>query len=415
MERIQEKLVRAAMPELDSLRGLAILLVLFFHGFGFEFGTAHLPLLAHWFVVATMPGWIGVNLFFVLSGFLITGILLDSKNNPQYYRRFYVRRALRILPAYYGFLLFLAAAPRTGWLDHRQVSWQFIGLSFIYLSNVTNLFGVPMQYGALWSVAVEEHFYLGWPFVVRSWSRRGVGICAVSIVLICPLLRAIAFMRGYESGAGYTWLVADGLAIGSLLGLLSRGRLADRRRMKLASIFCMGAAIAVFAFGAPFGILLSRTELGSVLRPTVLNVFFAGALGSVLLIGASSLKWIVRRPILRFFGRISYGLYLFHMLAFDFTDHLLGLYVHDPILIVRSNFALICLRFAIAATLATTTAALSRKYFEEWFLGLKERWAPPAGDRQNSRTAPSERPAINSPKLGKLEVTLGNCECGNPR
>jgi peptidoglycan/LPS O-acetylase OafA/YrhL len=407
MERDQENLVRPAMPELDSLRGLAILLVLFFHGFGFEFGTAHLPRLAHWFVVATMPGWIGVNLFFVLSGFLITGILLDSKSNPQYYRRFYVRRALRILPAYYGFLLFLAVAPRTGWLDHRQVSWQFIGLSFIYLSNVTNLFGVPMQYGALWSLAVEEHFYLGWPFVVRSWSRKGVVICAVSIVLICPLLRAIAFMRGYESGAGYTWLVADGLAIGSLLGLLSRGWLADRRRMKLASIFCMGAAIAVFAFGAPFGILLSRTELGSVLRPTALNVFFAGALGFVLLIGTSSLKWIVRRPILQFFGRISYGLYLFHMLAFDFTDHLMGLYGQNLLLTVRNNFGLMCLRFAIAATLATTIATLSRMYFEEWFLRLKEKLVPPAGNRRSIDCAPVRQSASNpSLKVGDLEAAL---------
>src|ERR1700680_815839 len=145
MERTQEKLVRSAMPELDALRGLAILLVLFFHGFGFQFGTAQLPRLAHLFVVATMPGWVGVNLFFVLSGFLITGILLDSKNHPHYYRRFYVRRAVRILAAFYAFLLLLAVAPKTGWLDHRQVSWQFVGLSFLYLSDVTNLFFVPVQ------------------------------------------------------------------------------------------------------------------------------------------------------------------------------------------------------------------------------------------------------------------------------
>jgi peptidoglycan/LPS O-acetylase OafA/YrhL len=403
MERTQEKLVRSAMPELDTLRGLAILLVLFFHGFGFQFGTAQLPRLAHLFVVTTMPGWIGVNLFFVLSGFLITGILLDTRNNPQYYRRFYVRRALRILPAYYAFLLFLAFAPKTGWLDHRQVSWQFIGLSFIYLSNVTNLFGVPMQYGALWSLAVEEHFYLAWPLVIRSFSRRAIAICAFAIVLICPVLRAIAFRRGDEYGAGYTWLVADGLAIGSLLGLLSRSWLADRRRMKRASIFCMAAAVALLAFGTPFGILLSRTQLGGVLRPTALNIFFAGTLGAALLIGTSDLKWIVQRPILQFFGRISYGLYLFHMLAFDFVDHLMGFYVQVAVLAARSNFALMCLRFAIAASLATSVAAVSRNYFEKWFLRLKERCAPPAETRQ--LTADSLRPSwiISPSKPGNLE------------
>jgi peptidoglycan/LPS O-acetylase OafA/YrhL len=384
------------MPELDTLRGLAILLVLFFHGFGFQFGTAHLPLPAHLFVIATMPGWIGVNLFFVLSGFLITGILIDTKGNPQYYRRFYLRRALRILPAYYGFLLFLAIMPKTGWLDHRQVSWQFIALSFVYLSNVTNLFGVPMQYGALWSLAVEEHFYLGWPLVVRSFSRRAVAICALSIVVICPVLRAITFRRGCEYGAGYTWLVADGVAMGSLLGLLSRSWLADRRRMKRASIFGMGSGVALLALGTPFGILLGRTMCGGVLRPVTLNMFFAGALGSVLLIGTSNLKWIVQRPILQFFGRISYGLYLFHMLAFDLTDHLIGLYAHDPILIARRNFALICFRFAIAATLATTVAALSRKYFEEWFLRLKDRWIPSAGNFPTIESIPVMQPAVHS-------------------
>lgn len=376
------------MPELDTLRGLAILLVLFFHGFGFQFGTAHLPILAHMFVVATMPGWIGVNLFFVLSGFLITGILLDTKSNPQYYRKFYFRRALRILPAYYGFLLLLAVAPKTGWLDHRQVSWQFIALSFVYLSNVTNLFGVPMQYGALWSLAVEEHFYLGWPVVVRSLSRRAVAICALSIVLICPLLRAIAFGRGAEYGAGYTWLVADALAIGSLLGLLSRSWLADRRRMTQASIFGMGTGVALLTFGTPFGILLGGTLLGGVLRPVALNIFFAGALACALLIGTSRLNWMVQRPILQFFGRISYGLYLVHMLVFDFTDHLIGVYVHDPLAIVRGNFALMCLRFAIAGTLATAIATLSRKYFEEWFLRLKDRWTASTGDLPAIESAP---------------------------
>lgn len=394
-ERNQESLIRPVMPELDTVRGLAILLVLFFHGFGFQFASAPLPRLAHLFVVATMPGWVGVNLFFVLSGFLITGILLDSKNHPYYYRRFYVRRALRILPAYYAFLLLLAVAPKTGWLDHRQVSWQFVGLSFVYLSNVTSLFSVPMQYGALWSLAVEEHFYLGWPFVVRATSRKSLAICALSVVLICPALRAVAFVGGHQYAAGYTWLVADGLAIGSLLGLLSRGWLCHRKRMKWSSILCMSSAVGLLACGAPFGILLNRTLVGGVLRPTALNLLFAGAIGSILLIGTGNLKWIVHRPILRFFGRISYGLYLFHMLAFDFSDHLLRSWVRNADQIVPRNFPLICFRFAIAATLATTIAALSRKYFEERFLMWKDILASPAQNHRNIRTAPSFEPAVN--------------------
>jgi peptidoglycan/LPS O-acetylase OafA/YrhL len=381
MANIQEKLIRPSMPELDSLRGVAVLLVLFFHGFGFQFGAAKLPRMAHLFVVATMPGWVGVNLFFVLSGFLITGILLDSKHQPQYYRRFYTRRALRILPAYYLLLLVLLVSPLTGWFEHRQISWQFIGLSFMYLSNVTGFFGVPAQYAALWSLAVEEHFYLLWPTVIHSLSRRAISYFAIAIVVVCPTLRAIAYQLGLQYGAGYTWLVADGLAIGSLLGLLSRSWLADRSRMKRASIGCMAVGTTLIAVGVPFGMLLGHTFVGAVFRLTALNLFFTGALGSTLVLGTGQLRWIVLRPILQFFGKISYGLYLIHMLAFDFTDHLIAPYIPDPVVAARASFSVMCLRFGIAAAISIGVAALSRKYFEEQFLRLKERSFSPATER----------------------------------
>src|SRR5215467_6828500 len=123
------------MPELDSLRGIAILTVVFYHGFS-QYQTAGMPALERAFLLATQWGWLGVNLFFVLSGFLITGILLDSKSKPQYYRRFYIRRALRILPAYCLLLVTLLVLPRIGLVD-RHISWSFVGLSFVYLSNFT--------------------------------------------------------------------------------------------------------------------------------------------------------------------------------------------------------------------------------------------------------------------------------------
>jgi peptidoglycan/LPS O-acetylase OafA/YrhL len=373
MATIPEQLIRPSMPELDSLRGIAILSVLFFHGFGFQFGEAELPRFAHLFVLATMPGWLGVNLFFVLSGFLITGILLDSKSMPGYFRRFYTRRALRILPAYYALLLVLSLLPFTGWFEHRQVSWQFVGLSFVYLSNVTPLFAVPAQYGALWSLAVEEHFYLLWPALVRWMSPRTIGYIALGILAACPLLRALAYRLGFQYGAGYTWLVADGLAAGSLLGLLSRSWLADRKRMTWVSVVCMAVGMALLAIGAPYGILRGTTFVGGVFRLSVLNLFFTGVLGTTLVLGTSNLRWIVLWPSLRFFGYISYGLYLIHMLAFDFTDHLIAQYFPDPMAAVRSSFSLMCLRFVVAGSLAIGVAKLSREYFEEPFLRLKDR------------------------------------------
>src|SRR5262249_34931654 len=145
----EKSLLRPFMPELDVLRGVAILGVLFLHGFYWQYSTLNFHGAARLFVLVTKAGWVGVNLFFVLSGFLITGILLDSKNTSRYYRRFYTRRALRILPAYYVLLLLLALL--------RQASAAYLGLSFIYLANITTLLHVANDYGPLWSLAVEEH------------------------------------------------------------------------------------------------------------------------------------------------------------------------------------------------------------------------------------------------------------------
>ena len=110
-----DPIVRPRMPELDTLRGIAILSVFVFHGFEETIGTAvaH-PVWQRAILTLVSQGWAGVNLFFVLSGFLITGILLDSRNKPRYYSRFYSHRALRILPAYYLLLLILFILGRTG-------------------------------------------------------------------------------------------------------------------------------------------------------------------------------------------------------------------------------------------------------------------------------------------------------------
>jgi hypothetical protein len=104
---ISSSVVRSKMPELDTLRGIAVLLVLFFHGFNLVPIPHEISSKAgRLWVVITSTGWMGVNLFFVLSGFLITGILIESRETPNYFKRFYFRRALRILPAYYAILLF---------------------------------------------------------------------------------------------------------------------------------------------------------------------------------------------------------------------------------------------------------------------------------------------------------------------
>ena len=184
---ISSSVVRSKMPELDTLRGIAVLLVLFFHGFNLVPIPHEISSTAgRLWVVITSTGWMGVNLFFVLSGFLITGILIESRETPNYFKRFYFRRALRILPAYYAILLVLLLVTYFGLVD-RRVGWPFIGLSFIYLANVTPLFGVAAQYSTLWSLAVEEHFYLLWPAAVRYVSRRKLLYTCLAIIIACPV------------------------------------------------------------------------------------------------------------------------------------------------------------------------------------------------------------------------------------
>jgi|HubBroStandDraft_2_1064218.scaffolds.fasta_scaffold167605_1 peptidoglycan/LPS O-acetylase OafA/YrhL len=362
------------MPELDALRGIAVLMVLFFHGFYMATGAERFHGPIHWFLLATAGGWMGVNLFFVLSGFLITGILLDSRDKPDYYRNFYLRRALRILPAYYGVLLVVLIAARTGIVE-RNVSWAFVGLSFIYLTNVTGFFGVQSQYTVLWSLAVEEHFYLLWPTVVRNFTRRALPWICGFIIVGCPALRAFYFWRHYEYGSGYTWLVADGLAWGALLATLARGKLSSRSSMLGFGISCLAGTLATVVLLVPFGIAHTGAFAGGVVRVSLINSFFAAVLTLVVVAGSGSWRAIFEHSGLKFFGDISYGLYLIHMLAFDFVNHVLakfGLQVSRT----SGSLTLIFARFAAGAALSIAIAYVSRWYFEERFLTLRSKFAP---------------------------------------
>jgi peptidoglycan/LPS O-acetylase OafA/YrhL len=361
-------LIRPVMPELDTIRGIAVLGVLLLHAFWWQYAGLHFGATARALLFATQPGWLGVNLFFVLSGFLITGILLDSKENPRFYRRFYTRRALRILPPYYFLLVLLL-------LLHSS-SVGFVGLSFAYLANVTNFFGVACSYGPLWSLAVEEHFYIVWPAVVRKFTFMRLAAVSAGIVVFVPLLRALCFHLGWgkDGLAWYTWFVADGLAAGSLLAITLRTAITRKQASRLcASLLSCGVLLGIL--GRPFGITTRERLLGAALQHTTINIFFAGVVLLFLLFGSGSRKRYVNHPVLRFFGYISYGLYLDHILAFRMYDRICFRYWPG---LVPSNehFELVLLKSAVAGGLAIGAAYLSRKYFEERFLQLKDRLVP---------------------------------------
>jgi peptidoglycan/LPS O-acetylase OafA/YrhL len=362
------------MPELDSLRGIAILLVLFLHGFAYIADPASFSGLWRTFMAATSYGWIGVQLFFVLSGFLITGILLDSKARPDYYRRFYTRRALRILPAYYALLLILGVLAHTSWLGHHNVGMPFVLLSFIYLSNVTPLFGVTMQYTVLWSLAVEEHFYLAWPAIVRRVSRRSLTLVALGIVLASPVVRAVSIHFGRLVDENfYTWCNADGLALGALVSIALRNRRIGRSLLWYLSIPVAVGSGATLAFAARFGVLTWASTSGFALRLSILNLGFAALLVMTLLMGTSSKKSLVKIRLLQFFGKISYGLYLIHMLFFYGYDQLAGRF-WPSLVVSNGHFRRIVFQFVCAGSVSVAVATLSRRYFEERFLSLKDKF-----------------------------------------
>jgi peptidoglycan/LPS O-acetylase OafA/YrhL len=361
--------LRPFMPELDSLRGVAILGVLFYHGFYWGIDLTRFSHFKKLFLTATWTGRLGVNLFFVLSGFLITGLLLDSHLRQDYYRRFYVRRILRIVPAY---LLTLAVL-----LISHAAPLNFVFLSLLYLSNLTPLFGVPIAYPVLWSLAVEEHFYIAWPAIVRKASNRMLAAICALIIVLSPLLRLASFYiakrRGWVSYEifDYTWNAGDGLASGALLSISLRDFSPSRIRLWRFVTLAFPLAIAAAIVGLRFGAFSRLTASGAALQVVPAHLAFVALLLAFLLLGSGPYRQWSRSPALEFFGRISYGLYLYHLLFFSGFERLLS---HGFIrrLDIDPFWGLV-IRFLALGTLAVAAAYFSRKFLEEPFLKLKDR------------------------------------------
>ena len=268
--------------ELDGIRGTAVLLVLLYHGRAY-FGNAALVSLAR-------CGWIGVDLFFVLSGFLITGILLESRQNPDYFSRFYVRRAARIWPLYLGILAI------SGLLDlhfHANIPWLWY---YLLLQNFqSNGFGFCFL-AVTWSLAIEEQFYLFWPTIVKRLPSRFLAALCIATLVAEPIIRAIVLHYPYwRSVPGNTFCHLDGLAMGSLLAV--RGIRVSRRQ-----------AWAAFLAGLVASAIL--------MNPSGYTSHISGFLFSALALCFGGLvafrPGFFRFPLLCWFGTISYGLYLIH-------------------------------------------------------------------------------------------------------
>ena len=287
------------IPELQGLRGLAVLGVLFYH--------CHPRLEGTWVHSASLWGWTGVNLFFVLSGFLITSILLEAQGKPRYFRNFYMRRALRIWPVYV--LLLAVCYAQSDWFIGPR-PWEAIKASpwLAYIFFVQNLFhlALPPAISPTWSLAIEEQYYFLWAPLVRFLRRPWMLSAVLTAALVAsPLLRLTNWAWITPT---HTLTHLDGIAWGSLLAL-GLHTLPLSRRVWL----WMGLA------AIPLGLWAAATVAGgTAFLDSALAVAFAGAvLASIASTGARNpLSAALRRGPLPFYGRISYGLYMTHIMVF---------------------------------------------------------------------------------------------------
>ncbi|HET7321134.1 MAG TPA: acyltransferase [Longimicrobiaceae bacterium] len=253
------------MPELDSIRGIAVLMVVVYHAFFWSNQSPAYSGFTRALLKATQPGWLGVQLFFVLSGFLITGILCDTRERTDYFQRFYSRRALRILPAYFAMLAVLAT---------------------LHIAQL--------------------------PFLIAS----------------------------------------------------------------------------------------------AAFQNTPWELLFVGGIGAALVVGSSERSHLVQSKVLAFFGWISYGLYLCHLLIFQGYDALMAKWFPEIAAEPRS-LALILLRFVAAGGGAVVISCISRAYFEEWFLRLRGRVLVRANDSHNGSMSGEPASAEAAPRKGTPAVPTG--------
>ena len=355
------------IPALDGVRGIATITVLFCH---FLFDDLYHD---QWWWAVGHAGWLGVDLFFVLSGFLITSILLHKKTRPDYFRDFYRRRILRIFPLYYFVLMLSVFAivvidqqPQRLYTGYDSLGWYFAFIPNIALALKgdwiwqTNWVGLSH----LWSLAVEEQFYMVWPLVVLLLPRRGVMALSVLILAMSAWIRIET-----DLAFGQTWSIAsyvlpycrmDGLAAGSFLAVLRlEGWLTFKGlRRDLTRDFTFSA------FMLTFYMLIAGN---SHWRGTWVALMFLGVVYFAL-DTKGLIKKVCEWPFLMHIGTYSYAMYVFHQMFRMVFDKI----YRQPLVSLGLHEAIVQILFILLAGLTTYgLARLSWKYLEKPFLDLK--------------------------------------------
>ncbi len=356
------------MPTLDGIRGLAILAVTLYR---FNIGPAYDDFPGNLLFGVLGHGDLGVDLFFVLSGFLITGILFDAKQHAYYFRNFYVRRALRIFPLYYGFLLvmlvvlpfafgsrgelFPEATENQAWL------WTYCAN---FLMGIRNEWCLG-SFEHFWSLAIEEQFYLVWPLLILLCSRRQAMIASLAAVAFSILGRIVWIRSGGGDAAVelFTFFRFDGLGLGAFLALYVRGPAQCLPPSRWARVSVAGCAAGVVG-----AILLERRLWGLNLA---LVAGFCAALLILALASTPDSRWgrLWRSRALAFFGKYSYAMYVFQLPLIVLMAPILtaeGLCASlGSVFLGRMTY------IALMTSVTTACAYLSWHLYEKHFLKLK--------------------------------------------
>ncbi len=397
-----------AMAELDGLRGIAILLVLFRHGVRpFDHpASGGFPIAGYDAMTPMLNGWMGVDLFFVLSGFLVTFHILRRWGERFRWSDvgdYCTKRMLRIVPAYYAFLFFVVAGGVPGYVVASDGLRQQVLYHVLFLQDY-----IPSQIVvAFWSLGVEEKFYFLIPLLLVPLVRvPGVGdrIRIVALLTCAPIaLRCATYVRvaPIDSYVECFWLLrspfhlaCDALLIGTLCAIVYRHRDElpwTRRAATGPALLCAGSlTIGLLLFARP---LLAPITWFSA---TLLFPLLALGFGSMLLglaFGAGSWAVPFRSKILFFFARISYSLYLVHMV---FIDSIYALMSRVPGFTQWSASAQFCLYFPIYAAISVAGALVLHYLVEKPFLILKDRERATVPARANGEhSAATEAPGLS--------------------
>lgn len=367
---------------LDGVRGLAVLVVII-HNSGWIAGESQLFVLK--LANAIMAtGWIGVQVFFVLSGFLITGILLDTKGKPHFFRSFYLRRVLRIFPLYYLVVaLVVVVAPLLAWSpawaaairnSHRWAYW-------LYVQNwVTTSPGIDAL-SHTWSLAVEEQFYLVWPLVLWFLGRRGLSRLCLFAIITTPFIRLALRISGTDPNVVYALTVTrwDALAAGALVAILVR----DAAGRTLLARW-QGRLVALAGIGLVTLVVRERGFHSFDLPVQVVGQSLVAILSATLVALAVEegpeaprrFQAFLSMRTFRTLGKYSYAMYLFHQPIQQFLTPILGDQVRgadSPWRLARLSLYLL-----LVLTLTFLAALASWRVIEKPCLDLKDRIAPRA-------------------------------------